>query len=334
MNIRKFLNESYHAKKIIGRWSSLIRAFAPYQWLDNLIASKKIAALTKTGFLPESLYIETTNLCNADCIMCPHSRMQRPKGTMDEALFKKIIDDAVAAGISGIGLSFLGEPLLDKHIFERIAYVKDKAAHIKLWFNTNASLLTEDRARRLIELQLDEVRISLDAFDAKTYEEIRCGLNLEDVTANIEGLIALKKEMGALLPRIRLAYVELDRNMGDAHEFYKFWKQKVDHVEIDFARNWAEQMEVDSRTSPHITEYKSHVPCDSIWKELQVQYDGRAVICCNDYDAKVVVGDLSRESILDVWNGEVFTHYRKIHRQNRRRELTLCKRCQKHSFWW
>lgn len=44
--------------------------------------------LTETSLLG----IETTNECNSVCTFCSHKDMTRPKGFMDEKLYKKIID--------------------------------------------------------------------------------------------------------------------------------------------------------------------------------------------------------------------------------------------------
>ena len=43
--------------------------------------------------IPELIYIETTNICNAKCIMCPHVKMKRPQGFMSQQMFKKAILD-------------------------------------------------------------------------------------------------------------------------------------------------------------------------------------------------------------------------------------------------
>ena len=50
----------------------------------------------------------------------------RKKGIMKMDLFKKIIDDLSPYGdrIEQVDLFGLGEPLLDKHIVERIKYLK------------------------------------------------------------------------------------------------------------------------------------------------------------------------------------------------------------------
>ncbi|MES0447168.1 MAG: hypothetical protein ABUJ92_11535, partial [Desulfobacterales bacterium] len=42
---------------------------------------------------PNTVRIETTNACNAKCVICPHRNMQRPVRYMDDALYNRIIDE-------------------------------------------------------------------------------------------------------------------------------------------------------------------------------------------------------------------------------------------------
>ncbi|MCX6750918.1 MAG: SPASM domain-containing protein [Candidatus Pacearchaeota archaeon] len=84
---------------------------------------KSIEKLNKK--YPWGVDIGVTNLCNAECIMCPHSKLKK-MGTMDMKLYKKIIDNCHKLNIKIITLSFFGEPFLDKGLIEKIKYAKEK----------------------------------------------------------------------------------------------------------------------------------------------------------------------------------------------------------------
>lgn len=333
MRIRDFVNESYHLKKLGEKGTRALQNISIYREFHYRAALRRIKDLSES-LLPVYLYIETTNVCNSKCTMCPHSQMQRPRGYMDKQLFKKIVDDAVSIGIKVICLSFFGEPLLDRNLFERIKYIKSKDKNIKVFFNTNASLLSEDKSKMLIEFQVDEIRISFDAFEKCTYEKIRVGLSYDKVISNIKKIIVLKEKMKSLHPIIRLAYVDFEANHSETRSFYDYWKQKVDKVEIDFAGDWASQKEVKSDTSLHLMNIPEKNPCDSLWRDFVILFNGRVSLCCNDYEGKVIVGDLTGQGIMEVYGGNKFRYYRGMHMNNRRKELLLCNQCQKYSFWW
>jgi len=93
---------------------------------------KKWEDYPKSGYVsdfPLCLDIETTNICNLSG-MCPRTIQIDNEtyvdiGTMDMGLYKKIIDEGEENGLYSIKLQYLGEPLLDKYICERIKYAKD-----------------------------------------------------------------------------------------------------------------------------------------------------------------------------------------------------------------
>jgi MoaA/NifB/PqqE/SkfB family radical SAM enzyme len=81
------------------------------------------------GILFSAIEIETINRCNGKCTFCPaNSHMDtRPFAKMDEALFKKIINDVGELNYSGfLGLQSNNEPFMDKNIIERIAYARQR----------------------------------------------------------------------------------------------------------------------------------------------------------------------------------------------------------------
>lgn len=67
---------------------------------------------------PKLVRIETTNACNARCVICPHPDLQRPITHMDSALFERVIDECAAEGCRQVHLHNFGEPLMDQTIEE------------------------------------------------------------------------------------------------------------------------------------------------------------------------------------------------------------------------
>lgn len=49
----------------------------------------------KVSYLPANVYIEPTNACNLNCIMCARKKMYRKLGYLKLSDFKKIIDKFV-----------------------------------------------------------------------------------------------------------------------------------------------------------------------------------------------------------------------------------------------
>ena len=95
---------------------------------------------------PDRVYIESTNVCNLDCIMCPTGLHidTRPKGYIDWDFYKEIVDE-IAPFAHTVVLHSWGEPLLHKRIIDMIRYAKERGLWVET--STNATRLDEDVAR-------------------------------------------------------------------------------------------------------------------------------------------------------------------------------------------
>ncbi len=277
---------------------------------------------------PKFLHIETTSLCNARCLMCAHPQMKRPKLPMNDELFDKIVIDAKDMGIKWVNLQFYGEPLLDKKIYERIHKLKKHGFKVK--FNSNASLLDKEAAVKLLESEIDQVNISFDAFSKERYNKIRIGLDYDEVKKNIREFVAISRQRDRR-PFTMITFVCLDVNKHEAVEFSKEWKGIVDKILISFARDWAGQKKVDGHKSG--LDISGNV-CKALWKDLIILQDGKVALCCNDYEGDGEMGDANKQALKEIWNGEKFVYYRKIHREGKRSTARLCANCDYYSFWW
>ena len=119
---------------------------------------------------PVCLYLETTNRCNLLCTTCPRTFEDlEPPADMSWELFTRIVDQV--PDIARVVLHGVGEPMMVNELPRMIRYLKERGIYVL--FNTNGTLLTEARGQELIDTGLDELRVSLDAADAASFEEVR-----------------------------------------------------------------------------------------------------------------------------------------------------------------
>lgn len=80
----------------------------------------------------------------------------------------------------------------------------------------------------------------------------------------------------------------------------------------------------------HITEY-AKLPvkgfCDLPNYALYINPMGKVLSCCHDFDEQNIVGDLTRQTIEQVWNGVEFKTFRRQINQGDRSFSELCNRC-------
>lgn len=265
--------------------------------------------------------IEPSNTCNARCVMCPYSKMTRPKTVMPMELFKKIVDDCHEEGVSNFNLNFYNEPFLDPFIFDRIKYLKSKGIKVKLF--SNGSVVDKEKANKTLESGLDEINFSLDSCDKETYESIRKGLNFETVVKNVSYLFEEKKRRKLLIPVIKAIFVRQKINKKEAGRYENFWKNKVDKIVFSFDDNRNETSEFFIGKNKKLTPF----PCKKLWTEINVMSNGKVALCCIDSDGKELLGDFNSQSLREIWNNEKFKEIRKKHLDFEADAILLCKLC-------
>lgn len=269
---------------------------------------------------PNTVRVETTNACNAKCVICPHRKMQRPVSYMDDALYNRIIDECAEFSCKDVHLHNFGEPLLDKHIAERVGYAKKKGLR-RVTIFSNGSLLTEQKANELIDAGLDEIKISFDGATEQEFERIRLGLKFDAVAANIKELVKIKNRKKSPL-KIKVAC----HSTSDKDLTMQSLENCVDEFCFGKVHNWA-----DSEMN-HAVKSTIRKPCSRLWRTFTVLSNGKAALCCLDYEGKVVLGDLTKASIFEIWNNKSYKEIRLLHRTAQQVQITICKNCTK-SFW-
>ena len=166
MNINKILRKAFFLKNII-----------------------RFILLKKRESFPGLLSIELTNACNADCIMCPRSKLTRKTTQMDFELFKKIMDNCKGRNLKKINLFWFGETFIYPRLIEAIKYIKDKLPGTKVNISTNGSLVKGDIVEKIIESGLDTLNFDIDGAAKETYESIRKNLIFEEVTGNLRNIM-------------------------------------------------------------------------------------------------------------------------------------------------
>ena len=255
---------------------------------------------------------------------------------MPMSLFQKIIDDGCENGFRQVTLHLWGEPLLDNLIFDRIAYVKEKG--MSTTFTSNATLLTSDKIEAILESGLDVIRISIDGGTKESYASFREGGDFDKVCANIEQLIRMRGMRHSTKPFVHISTLVQPENPTISEELQHIY-QIVDSYLLDFA---------DSRRSKEFSflrDFYSKVkgkrvyPCRSLWERIVVMSNGKVCLCCHmDYEGSVELGDLTKQTIKQIWDSKKFTEIRQLHLEGKAEKIELCRNCdilyRQYLDWW
>ena len=269
---------------------------------------------------PIQVRIENTNLCNAYCTICPREKLTRGRGTMGLSLYKRIVKELAEGGTKELHLQGYGEPFVDREIVEKIRLAKE--AGIPYTFMvTNASFLNEETSRELLASGLDKLKISFYGLNKTEYESVHRGLNFEEVKGNVERLLLLKKKLKRKTPVISLKYI------GSFRRFFSFILEWGFRARVSYARlhNYGY-----GRRFNNPKKNRKNRACPIVARPImQVLWDGTVVPCCYDFDGRIFLGDLSRQSVKDIWNGERYRSFREIHGKRDYEKIPTCFNCDK-----
>src|SRR5215510_14712732 len=150
---------------------------------------------------PVCLYIETTNRCNLLCETCPRTFADlEPPADMSWELFTGIVDQFLRIG--RVVLHGVGEPMMVKALPRMVRYLKDRGTYVL--FNTNGTLLTERKGREMIAAGLDELRVSLDAAEPRSFLAVRGKNMFTRIIRNVRAFTRLQRAEKIALPLVSL----------------------------------------------------------------------------------------------------------------------------------
>lgn len=273
---------------------------------------------------PLHLDIETTNVCNLKCPMCPRTIMLTKKefsaqGHMTKEEYKNIIDQAVKYGVKSIKLNYLGEPLLHKDVVWQVKYAKEQGV-LDVMMNSNGSLLTKELREGLLEAGLDKLFVSFDSISPDIYETQRKGTSLGTVINNVYEFAKLRNES---YPN---THIRLSMVMYKTPEFLAqfeglkiMWKNLVDAVGYGYYIEHDEH----SQEFPKVEGFH----CEQLHQRMFLKYNGNVTVCCFDEKDHITVGNWRNEDLKDIWNNEKYKKIRDAHISGNYHDVDLCRRC-------
>jgi MoaA/NifB/PqqE/SkfB family radical SAM enzyme len=229
--------------------------------------------------------------------------------------FRKLVEQAVELDAKLISLFGYGEPLMDGGLADKIALCTLHG--IDTFITTNGAMLTEKRSTQLLEAGLKKIRFSVHGM-GDNYEKVHRGLQWDKTFDNIVNFLAINEV--EFFKRCRTATSVIPMH-GECHYLFRvLWEGKVDELEIWKPHNWGNAKEFrDSRPKKNT--------CGRPWKgPVQINADGTMMVCCFDFDSKMVVGDTYKDSIETILKSEPFEKIRWLHKNNLHKGLP-CEFC-------
>lgn len=304
-----------------------------YKKCDNGDAFEKILKLSD---FPDIIDIELTNTCNFRCLFCPTGTksIQRNQGFMIDEVFYKIIEETKNYNTA---MRFIrwGEPTLHPKFIEYLKYIKqvsDSIVHV----NTNGSILSDEMMKQFVDIPLDSVKFSFQGVDKKSYQEMRNNNLYDNINKNI-------KKMNVVRGNNKLPYIHVSTSVTyeSAEQIDRFKKEIKNYADlVTVGRTIMEYIDIDkvklSESEKHILQklkkeesvVKEHPAiCPEVYNKLSINWDGTVTACCGDYNGKMIIGDINKQSLKEIWNCSKMKNYRKKLAEKKFDDFELCRTC-------
>lgn len=258
-----------------------------------------------------TISIEISSLCNRKCDWCPVAYNERPDERMSGAVLAKILADLKSIDYAGrVELYIYNEPTRElEHLMAVIALVRHALPRACIMIATNGDYLrSTGTILRLYAAGLNQLLIN--CYTRGLYARRKHKL-VDDLPDSILRDVSVYSNTGA---NKRIIAIE------DKHD------PKAFGAGVFSLTNRAGNI-VQFRKA--VTKPLSRM-CVRPFRILNINWKGDAILCCQDYHGRVVAGNVLSHSISDIWNGPVFTKYRKA-LYAKDRSLPLCSVCDCHA---
>lgn len=291
------------------------------------------ARLEELRRIPRGLHVEGTNICNAKCVFCAYPQMERRKTSMPMEAFKGVVEQYLAMGGRSVSLTpIVGDPFVDKDVFERLDYLMGLDGVKSISFYTNAILMTPEKSERLMAYaEKLHVHVSWGGFDEATWNTIMGVKKFEAARDAVLAFLEVKERTGTKIP------FTLALRCPDSACKGPLWEtlhahEKAGRVEIagmpDYD-SWAGKIAPEALLGvglvPRTMPYKRGA-CELLFTKPVVLANGDVNACaCRDVEAELIVGNVHEQPLDEIWAGKGIDDL--IERHEKGDYPDVCKRC-------
>ncbi len=296
---------------------------------------------------PFTLLIEPSSFCNFKCVQCfqsieSESYFSKNKKIMSMDLYGKIIDQFKqweGEKLKVLKLSLYGEPFTNPDFCEMLRIAKEADIAERIETTTNASMLTDDICKKLVEYEIDYIRVSIySAYQDKHEKITKSKIEIEKIYNSLKKVREYKTQLGKEKPFVSAKM--LDTFDKENEFFIEKYKDVADEIYIDKPHNWVAHEEKsfigslykDSDVEKLENDLKetmsNRIACPMAFTTLAVRNNGDVSPCCVDWIGGTNLGNINDSNICEIWNSDNMYEFRKMQLQNRRFENSSCKNCE------
>lgn len=278
------------------------------------------------------------DICNFKCKYCIQSadenteeKKQLVRKFLEWETFVKIANSAkqFPQKIKTVLLTSIGEPLLHPKLVSMLEYMNQIELANAYEIITNASMLTEELGRGLVDAGLTRLCVSLQGLTAEKYKEV-CGVEIdyEEFYYNLKSFYEYSRGRC----KVHIKTVDISLEEGEDKKFLEMYGPICDTIYIDKVApvfKGVDYREILQDADPYSEDQYvkcAKICCSPIFYTLYTLADGRIAPCC-DHPQPLIYGNIENMSLVDAWNSERRKNFLLQHLMHRRCENAICAQC-------
>lgn len=290
---------------------------------------------------PYLLFADPSSVCNFRCKFCPcggankeYWSKNKRVSIMPYEIFRKLVDDAAEfpQKLKTLRLYKEGEPLLNKRLPDMINYARKKDIASKIDFTTNGSLFNRDLILAVTDAGVDRINISVEALDSEGYMTVSgAKLDFDDF---IERLKFLYKNKNSCHIFIKISNLGLGKY--SEQDFYDVFSEISDEMAVENVTPVWPGFDLKSELRKNdsldiygaaLSERKKSEVCPYLFYSMCVNSDGTVSACLMDWNHQIIIGDIKKQSLSEIWNSDTLKQMRIDHLSLNKSKYGPCSEC-------
>ncbi|MBI9111963.1 SPASM domain-containing protein [Maridesulfovibrio ferrireducens] len=283
------------------------------------------------------LNLEFNSSCNLRCQWCSLDH-DKERMVMSEDILARVMDELVAGQLPNlrrVDLHNAGETLLHPDLPRMLTIIRRARQNLnsKATFGllTNATLLTPVKSEQIVRSKaIDQMRFSLDGGTPELFESMRKGASWNKVQANIYNFLKANEVAGRPISTEAICIIPPDLNESAYLDpQFKLLLSMIDKVSLRPPHNWdgSVELEVDDSFYQEVAVDRINEVCFLLKRNLVVLPDGNVTVCCNDLNARGVIGNIADQTLTQLATSPKRLEMLRKFSEGNKSNIELCKKC-------
>lgn len=265
--------------------------------------------------VPVDIALELAGQCNQKCTYCYFAEDNKDTlpfktGMMKFETAQKIISQASDLGVNSLKFNYRGESTMNPHFYQITKFAKDLSSGSTFIDRlTNSNFKFRNDKDDIFDglCNQTKVKISYDSFIKDVFETQRAGGDHDLTTRNIDKFYNYRnrKDTEIVIQAVR---TRLNKNEDIEGSVKKRWPSAS--LSIRDVVEGRKENNIDDLVNK-VRDNSNRKPCLQAYVRLIFTWDGRATVCCPSISEDLIVGDINKISLGEIFNSKKAKFIRK-----------------------